>query len=54
MAGGKATELEDPLPSGDGDGVTADADLVVLDGGGQAAAAEGSLQRAEAAGSGAR
>jgi hypothetical protein len=41
--------LEDPFPAGDGDGVTADVDLGVLDGDGQAAAAGGCLQRAEAA-----
>jgi hypothetical protein len=35
----RVTGLEDPLPSGAGDGVTADVDLVVLDGDGQAAAA---------------
>jgi hypothetical protein len=43
------TGSEDPLPSGDGDGVTTDADPVVLDGDGQAATAGGCLERAEAA-----
>ena len=43
------TGFRGPTPPGDGDGVTADVDPVVFDGDGQAATADGGLDRAEAA-----
>lgn len=46
---GRGPGLGDPLPPGDGDGVTADVDPVVFDGDGQAATADGGLDCAEAA-----